>query len=182
MKNSVLNKTSLPIELTSLLDVIFIVLLIVMCNQQMTAEKIKQQAAEAAAAEQQARQEAQDARATAELYRDQLDSVENISELASFVTIYADYEDSDPKIRKLRILRNDEAIEEIEINPLNKGEAMASFELALSEFIATQEDKAVYLSINTDRILYRDEMAFRDVVDRLQREHNNLYLKGGSDE
>ncbi|MBQ0145729.1 MAG: hypothetical protein KBS51_01225 [Lachnospiraceae bacterium] len=176
MKNRFSGKLKNTIELTSLLDVIFIVLMIVICNQQinMTAKEESAKIAVEEAADMQA-----EARAEKELYEQHRDTYAEINEQMEIITVYVDYKPSDIKNREIRIMANDEELPRITVSPSNSGDAYRQFENALESRIKNAEDagKPAIISIDTTQILYRDERAVQEIIDGLFDRHDNLFSK-----
>ena len=176
MKNRFSGKLKNTIELTSLLDVIFIVLMIVICNQQInmtvkedTAKVKMEQAMDAQA----------DADAEKELYKQHRETFETVNEQMDVITVYVDYIPSDIKNREIRIMVNDDELPVIKLSPSNTKESFEQFETSLEKKVAGAEeaDKPVIISIDTSQILYRDEKAVDEIIGRLFDKHDNLYLK-----
>lgn len=184
MKDSILNKSDLPIDLTSLLDIIFIILLVVICNQKFNmidskteadaitaqAEAIQQEAVEAV-------KEAHEIISEADAYREQLENYAGLNDYLAMVTVYVDYTPRDIKNRTIRIIVNDGEMSRIELNSENKNDALKQMKNDLVSAIKEFSDLPVIISINRENILYRDENAVRDVVDGLCREFENVYIK-----
>lgn len=195
MRESILKKTDLPIDLTSLLDVIFIVLLVVLCNQQVLNDRIEQQAAqtEAAAAvtldramevredalaEADAiRSDASEALQLQEVYREQLANYENADGFISFVTVYVDYNPVTIEKRHIRVLLNDSEIRTITLTNENRDEAIDEFYEYLVGFIQEHNDTPVVMSVNLDQILYRDEKVVSATLRDLSGKYKNVYMK-----
>lgn len=184
MKESILNKSDLPIDLTSLLDIIFIILLIVICNQKINmidskteAEAIEAQAEEIRAEAAEAEKEAHDIISEAESYKEQLENYAELNDYLTMVTVYVDYTPRDIKNRTIRIIVNESEKSRIELNPDTKSEAMKQLKNDLVQIMKSYTDVPVIISINRDNILYRDENSVRDVIDGLCREFGNLYMK-----
>ncbi|MDO4938725.1 MAG: hypothetical protein Q4E54_02040 [Lachnospiraceae bacterium] len=176
MRNRFSGKLKNTIELTSLLDVIFIVLMIVICNQQinMTTKNNEAQIAVQEAADAQA-----DAEAEKELYKQHRETYETINEQMDVITVYVDYTPSDIKNREIRIMANDDELPMIKISPGNEKESYAQLEKTLEEKVskADDADKPVIISIDTTNILYRDEQAVDEIIGRIFKDHDNMYSK-----
>ncbi|MBR5115502.1 MAG: hypothetical protein IK096_00420 [Lachnospiraceae bacterium] len=170
------------IDLTALLDVVFIVLLIVICNQQsrtIGAEDALQQ--KTAAAEEmltEAKASAAEADAAKAMYQDRLDSVEQMQELVTALTVEADYTPGNPSVRHFRLLGlSDEEISVTELTPDTEQEAYGTFSADLTERVEAADGKPVILSLQFDHILYRDEEALRHLLTGLGEDHDNVYYK-----
>ena len=184
------SKQNTQIELTSLLDVIFIVLMIVVCNQQINMTEKTQEARAAVEEAQEMEQSAEDARAEAEaekaLFEEHREMYEEINSQMSIVTVYADYTPSSPSDRSLYLIVDTQSSKKIQVSAGTEKTAFAQLEEELDAAVKTADDagKPVIISINTERILYRDESRLSGIVDDLFRRYDNIYLKqtgGGED-
>lgn len=176
MKNRLSGKLNNTIELTSLLDVIFIVLMIVICNQQINMTQ-KEEAAQIVM--EQAEDALADAEAQKELFNQHSDTYAQINDQMEIITVYVDYKPSDIKNREIRIMANETELPMITLSPSNANDAYGKFETALEKQISEAEkaDKPVIFSIDTTQILYRDEKAVEEIIGRLFDSHDNLYYK-----
>ena len=179
------DKLNTQIELTSLLDVIFIVLMIVICSQQMSANEKKQEAQTALDQAQAIEISAEDALAEAEaekaLFEEHREMYEEINTQMSIVTVYADYTPSNPSERTLYLMIDTESSKKITLTPGTETDAFKKLDDELSDAVenAKESGKPVIISINTDRILYRDESRLSSMVDDLFRRYDNIYYKQG---
>lgn len=182
MNNGFWKKNQTSIDLTSLLDVIFIVLLVVMCAQRLNMQDIVE--SEKSAKEQVV--EIQDELAATQeevsVYKEQIDTLENEFENMGLVSVSVNYVPSDIKNRTITVLINDEEPITISLTPDNKTEALGELENKLNEFISAKADIPVIISVDTSDILYRDENAVNGILDALFEQHDNLYRKAGSDD
>lgn len=177
------NKLNTQIELTSLLDVIFIVLMVVICSQQMTTKAAQQDAEDEISKAQRAQIEAQNERAEAEaekkLFEEHMETYEEINTQMSVVTVYADYTPSDPSERTLSLMVDTESSSKIIMTPGTEKVSWAKLESQLTDAVekANAAGKPVIISVNRDRILYRDESRLTSLVDDLFRRYDNIYYK-----
>ncbi len=162
-------KSAIDIDLTSMLDVIFILLMVLMCNQAMATEEARgdldywMHKYDVEAGENGTR-------------KDQIDKYENANEYVQYVTVYANYEVSNPKTRHIRIAyNNEEAINDIEITPTTQNQAYESFVSEITNFIEDNESTPIILTLNEDQILYRDQKELYKKLQELSETHNNLY-------
>lgn len=165
-------RDDLIIDLTSLLDVIFIILLVVMCSQQMTKWNYESQ-------EQAAIEKVQDAEAIAELYEDQMETHDKLNEYVLKLSVYSDFNPDQITVRKVRILKELEAIETIDLIGADTAEAFAQLESNLITYIQENSDKPIILSLNEgdEKILYRDEKTILAIFEKLSEEYTNVYIK-----
>lgn len=205
MRNKPWKNAQTAIELTSLLDVIFIVLMIVVCNQQInTKAEVEAARAEAIAAaeaeveytaqlsqltEKQAEAERMLAEAQKmkdeqeavirekDFYAQQLDTYAGIQNQILALTVYVDYDPADIKNRKIRILKGNEEMPAIEVTPDNMTEAYLKMETALAGVLEESEGMPVIASVSKGKMLYRDERAVAEVLAHLGTRFPNLYQK-----
>lgn len=170
------------IDLTALLDVVFIVLLIVICNQQSRTiaaeDAVSQKLNEAEQIRVQAEAAASEAEAAQTMYQDRLDSVEHVQELVTVLTVEADYTPGDPSVRHLRLLGMEDAeIAVSELTPDTEEEVYTAFSEDLVNRVEQADGKPVILSLKLDHILYRDEETVRGILTALGEDHDNVYYK-----
>lgn len=99
-RNAGKNNT-IEIDLTSMLDVIFIILMVVMCNVSLgkvSAEEIQVKL-------DQTQTELDAAKADIQTYETLNEAQENVTTDVAFVVLYADYDSTDPTTRHVRLLR-----------------------------------------------------------------------------
>ncbi len=168
------NKSNILIDLTSLLDVVFIVLLVVMCQLQETKNT-------SAAKEESIQQQENDFNELKKLYSDQLESLGSVSDYISYITVNAQY-DEDLITRHITILNSDKQSEIPEI-PQLKGlrvsDGYDELKEYLSTYVAENPERVVVLSFNEndEDILYRDEKAIKEIFTQLSGEYPNIREK-----
>ena len=188
MKNTPKIMGQLLIDLTPLLDVIFILLLVVLTyesdfdknakNEMADAQQIRQ---EATAREQQVRLEANDAIAEAEGKRDaaqeQLDTYEHLYDSVNVVTIYASYKPSNRKFRTVHVQINAEKMWEKEINPSNEDNVWKDCQVYIETEIANNGNNPIptLFSVTNEKMLYRDEQSILSLYEKLNIQ--DKYLK-----
>lgn len=190
MKHRLKNKLNTVVELTSLLDVIFIVLMIVICNQQINLEEkghdveaAYEEAALLTAEAEAALSEAEDLRAEAEaekaLFEEHLEKFEDISSQMTTVTVIIDYQPSNLRTRTIRLMADADTPETITITPETENDAYTKFEEKLEDLVTQAEasDKPVVISIDMTRILYRDELRAEEVLSAVYGRHGNLFYR-----
>ncbi|MDO4808648.1 MAG: hypothetical protein Q4A04_01595 [Eubacteriales bacterium] len=190
MKHRLKNKLNTVVELTSLLDVIFIVLMIVICNQQINLEEkghdvetAYEEAAEVKAEAEAALSEAEDLRAEAEaekaLFEEHLEKFEDVSSQMTTVTVIIDYQPSNLRTRTIRLVADADTPETITITPETENDAYTKFEEKLEDLVTQAEasDKPVVISIDMTRILYRDELRAEEVLSAVYGRHGNLFYR-----
>ena len=173
-------KSDILIDLTSLLDVIFIVLLIVAGRQIMLAEKQKEQV-EANGSVEAAMAMAQDAQAKYELYMDQIDTAEQIGQYVCVISVYAYYNETDLTERHVQIYRKGDAepFAKFDLKGENIKNSLNEIKAAVKEYAEKNDDLPVILTLNEkdEKILYRDEKAIKEIFEELKNELPNVYLK-----
>ncbi len=173
-------KSDILIDLTSLLDVIFIVLLVVIGRQQTLTVKQQEQIVASQTIEE-ASAQAEEARAKYELYMDQLDMSDQLQNYVCALSVYAYYNEMNVTERHISILRKgaDEEIETFDLRGENVTEPMKQFRAAVEAYIAANEESPIILSLNEgdEKILYRDEKAILNIFKELSMEHDNVFVK-----
>lgn len=152
------------IDLTSLLDVIFIVLLIVTCRLQTVEEAVTEK-------EVQAQERIDEARSEQELYKEQMESLSNISEYVVVISVNANY-DEDLITRHIRVLDSGSGTGVQEIGTLvgqNTEEGFEKLRSYLQSTVEKNPDKTVVISLNEkdEDILYRDENSINKIIDEI---------------
>lgn len=162
------HKEDILIDLTSLLDVIFIILLIVICNQRNETKMIQTQKQEASVLIEQAESQMQ-------LYNDQMESIQEFC----LVSVNARYEPDNVTIRHISVLKKGELMEEMDIIGNYTEEPLHHLQLMLEEYIEKNKEKPIILSLNEndEKILYRDEKAIQHIFDELKVKFKNVYIK-----
>lgn len=201
MKHRLGNKLNTAVELTSLLDVIFIILMIVICNQQINLEEkrenVEKMAVEAQTEAENIRLEADAVRAQAEaelmaaedlkaevqaekeLFEKHRDRLENITEQMTTVTVRIDFQPSNPKTRTIRMSVDGRTEEPITVTPATEDDAFSKFEETLENTVAEAEaeNKPVVIEIDMDGILYRDEQRTEEMLFGISGRHQNLFYR-----
>ena len=154
-------RATLDIDLTPLLDVIFIVLMIVMCSRQMQVKDLTK---------------ALDNATGKETVSDNLSwAEENEENLVANVSLYANYETGNPRIRHIYLAYEGvNVIDDITITPETELEAYDNFRDKMRGFIQQHKDIPVMLVLNEDQILYRDKIELDKLIDELSID-SNLY-------
>lgn len=176
MNNRLRNKLNNAVELTSLLDVIFIVLMVVVCFQKLN---IDTKAKEADAYMEQASEmvdEADKAITDMEVYKEQLDTYENLFDQMTVINIRVDYTPSDIKNREIKVIVNNEE-SKFTLTPDNSESAYGKLEKLLGEKLEGSKDIPVIIEVNEDHILYRDLMTVNEMVDTFAENNSNIFMK-----
>ena len=167
------SKSDVLIDLTSLLDVIFIILLIVMWSQTTVESNLKQAQADTEFAKNQTEAEQN-------LYEQQMEIADNINQYVFAVSVVVPYDKENVTYRTIQILKEGEEIESFELVGNNVKTSVEAFRASLVKFVDANKDRPVILSLNEhdDNILYRDEIMVTDIFYELTKEYNNVYIRG----
>ena len=161
------SKGDVIIDLTSLLDVMFIILLVVLFGQKTVTADTQSEAKEAIS---QAEEEKR-------LYEEQQETFSSIWA----VSVIVPYDENEIEKRHICILEKGEEIKSIALvgNDIN---ARDEFKNYLVDYIKKNEDKPIMLSLNDDDkyILYRDEVMVNNIFDELIKTYRNVYVIKGS--
>ena len=155
------------LDLTPLLDVIFIILLIFVSQ---TIQLKKTSAGEA----QRLQDEYTEAKKEYDLRNEMID------DYYTFVTVISTYDEENPENREIRISRDpNEADQIITLNGSDVEQEYSEFEECLKGYIDPGREAPIVFSLNQgdERILYRDETRIREIVEKLQNSNNNVYFK-----
>lgn len=179
------SRSDIIIDLTSLLDVIFIILLVVLCSQQASASEQEDSYSGRLKVLEQAEKEADKAKKDAEtardVYNDAADTNTGLGKYVFAVSIAVPYDDADVTKREIKLLREGEGeIETYELRGYDTAGAMEEFTSDLERYITKYEDSPVIISLNDDdeRILYRDETEISSILFELSGRYDNVYVKG----
>jgi hypothetical protein len=176
------NKSDILIDLTSLLDVIFIVLLVVMCNQLSYSEEVQAHEAELETYEDEIKDRELEAENQYNLYSQALETQDNINQYVFAVSVYSAYdynENGNYKERHLALLKEGEEMQSWALSESSTKEQFIEFEQALDDYISDIPDKPVLLTLNEndEKILYRDEQKILSIFNDLSEKYSNVYLR-----
>ena len=159
MKRKTINKRDIILDLTSLLDVIFIILMVVMCNQQVAKPETAVNP----------------------------DPVipPTIEDRVSTITIRIPYED-DPTSRIMELFVNNSTTPSVikidsknakasdETNPYSK------FKMEIVKIVGESRDMdiPVILTLDDSKMLYRDAKEVTKILSEIDDEYDNLYCRG----
>ncbi|MBO4291396.1 MAG: hypothetical protein J5898_05765 [Lachnospiraceae bacterium] len=165
-------KSDIVIDLTSLLDVVFIVLLVVICRQHILTDSQQEKMGDVEAREALAQEKY-------ELYMDQLETADQLNQYVWAVSVYSSYNDDKLTERRISMLREGQEIEGFELRGENVSGVLEAFRKALESYITEHAEQPVILSLNEndEDILYRDEKAINRIFSELASEYDNVYIK-----
>ena len=171
------SKSDIIIDLTSLLDVIFIILLVVLCGQHSINQGLEDSQTDVEQAKAQAEAEYR-------LYEEQLEMADSLNQLVCTVSVEVPYEESEVTRRKILLLAEGEELKPIELIGNDVTKACAELKECLLRYIQENEDRPVILSLNEDDnyILYRDEVMVSELFFELAGDYENVYIKGNISE
>ena len=174
-RRNTFDKINIELDLTSLLDVIFIVLMVVLCSSYNNDHKIGE-----------LQKALDDANGKAGMYEDHGDDIEHLDERVVFLTIRADFYTEDPTHRTVRIMTNDDynGAEQIDITPEDEEEKYSAIKDKIATVLdSTSETSAektetipVWVTLSDENILYRDWVEFDDMLGVLKESYPNLYV------
>lgn len=165
------SKSDVIIDLTSLLDVVFIILLVVLYGSNTRAANLSETQSKAEEAISQAEEEKR-------LYEEQQEAFSNIWA----VSVIVPYDENEITKRHICILEKGEEIKSIDLVGNDTANARDEFKNYLVDYIKKNEDKPIMLSLNDDDkyILYRDEVMVNNIFDELIKTYRNVYVIKGS--
>ncbi len=153
------------IDLTPLLDVIFIFLVVVLCFNTNENEEAQAKLIEAEERLQEAERIENEAETKLDVMQEQLDNYASDKDNISFVTIYAEYKDNDRKFRTIHIKVNALPEQKIPLNPSNAENAWNECKEYLVKYV--DEKKPMMISIKNSKMLYRDEKRIEKLIEEL---------------
>lgn len=168
------------IDLTSLLDVIFIILLAVMVGQK-TSGIEKEQELEFRKTENQQKQDELDEKISH--YDNLIETEGNAGKWVWIVSISVPYE-TDIHKRTISVMSEDKKLNTFALVGSDTEEAYDDFREYLEEQIKENSDSPVILALNPDNgdILYRDEKRVTEILFELSKEYKNVSIKGNTGE
>ena len=171
------NFSNIVIDLTSLLDVVFILLMVVLLNGQVVSASLSEKSDELDTALQEAESAKENADEMSRLYDQGLGTIEGYGE--NLISVYASYDPSMVTKRHLRVLAMDEDMAEFDLTGGDVGDSLSAFRDYLSEYIQEHSGMPVVIALNKndEYILYRDERALSDILSELSDEYPDVYLR-----
>ncbi|MBO4414566.1 MAG: hypothetical protein J5824_01125 [Lachnospiraceae bacterium] len=174
----------LIIDLTPLLDVIFIILLIVLATGDVYSQSAEGMMADAQEESRNAQQIRDDAEQKVAAYQTQIEAYESIDDYFSIITVSAGYDIRNRRNRTIRIKINDNDDKIYELNPSNTKDRTngewAKIKAFIEERIAADPDLPVILALNMkneDKMLYRDQEEILLIFDDLRTKYSNVTIK-----
>ena len=166
------DKLDIALDLTSLLDVIFIVLMVVMCQRELNVQAVNSEVSDLTA-------QLEDAESTIEMYEAYRDEVDGISDKVTFATLRVDFGEEDPSSRtvKLMIGEDVEGFTGFDITPDNEEEQYGLLQTSLEQFISSADGELpVWITLSDENILYRDWIRVTEMLESFKASYPNLYI------
>ena len=112
-----------------------------------------------------------------EMYEKRLSDYESdvIGGRVKIVTIYCTWDDEDSTKRQIRVLTSDKEFSPVNLTAENQENGYARLNQMLVDYITENSDSVVVLSLNTEKILYRDQTAINDLMGKLTRKYKYVY-------
>lgn len=165
------------IDLTSLLDIIFIFLMLFICSYHLEKQKnaTSREATEKAKA---------DAEAVSQDYADMIDTYKNLNQYVGAASISVPYDPNDITKRTIKVLTEDAEIKSIDLVGNDAAGNIDEFKDYIKGYINEHEGRPIILSLNEedDKILYRDEKSINEIFGELLKTYPNVYIKGSISE
>lgn len=161
------------IDLTSLLDVIFIVLLVVICYASSLSSNYIEQ-------EENANIKIEEAENAKNVYNDMMAEGDSLLDFVGIIVVRIPPKENDYTKRTIYVLENGEnELVEYQLEGNKTSEQFDELRNYIEKYIEEHEGRPVIISLNdTDEdILYRDEKLVSNMINELQAEHNNIYRK-----
>ena len=171
---------TIDVDHTSLLDVIFIILMVVMCS---VSAGVASSEGEGDALDD-AKGQIAFLETELEVNQGYLDAIETIYDDVAIITIYAAYsyteEEPTELNRELWLSRKTNQAKPLESTKIpvekdNEQEAIDSLNSQIADLLSSNQNMPVLISIDKERILYRDYKHIDDMLKKLEQEHTNLY-------
>lgn len=169
--------TNVDIDLTSMLDVIFIVLMVVMC----CVGAGRQSYEELSTKNTELNDQLDEANNQLKSYQDMVEAQDNLDEEVAIIVLHADYDADNPADREMWLLRSTSEGEEelgpdhIPLNNESREEAFLQIEQRITDYLDGNEGIPVLIRVDTERILYRDYNQLDAMLTKLQEERKNLF-------
>lgn len=163
----------LAIDLTSLLDVIFIVLLVVICYASGLSDSAIEREAEAEAM-------INEANESKKVYNQMTEVTNSLTDYVGVIVIRIPPDENNYKKRSVLVLENGEQeIQNYQLIGNDTVDEQQQLYEFLDGYISDHDERPVIISLNDrdEDILYRDEKAMLDIISKLKESHNNIYIK-----
>ena len=155
------------IDLTPLLDVIFILLIVVLANGTRSEELANEQFEEAMEVKSSAEQQVN-------AYKSHFEAYSDIDEYFSIITVSAGYHSDNRRERTISIKVNENDEIQFELNPTNQDDQWEKITQDIQKTISAKNDLPAILVLNIkndEKMLYRDEEEIMRIFDGLKTEY-----------
>lgn len=168
------NTGNVLIDLTSLLDVVFIVLLVVVCQLQGTKSAIAQD-------QEDIQNQQASIQSLQKTYEDQIESMDKVADYVAFISVNAHF-DSNLTTRHIVVMNSDKSSEIpdiAELKGMSVTEGFSDLREYLESYIQENPERMVVLSLNEgdEDILYRDEKEIKRLFNELASQYPNIREK-----
>lgn len=164
------------IDLTPLLDVIFIMLIVVLTIQTQHGDDASEKLEEAQRIEAEAKDQLEAMDSQMITMQEQLETYHNLNEYINVITICADYQPSNRKYRTVYLVIDDQEMK-FSLNPSNGDTVWAECQAAIEQCLSENPDVPMIYSVLSSKMLYRDEQKIKSLFDELSSSYDNIYLK-----
>lgn len=170
----------LLIDLTPLLDVVFIVLIVVLAGQDSFSAEAEKKFSDAEQIVSESEIELSEMEAKVNTYSEQMAAYESINEFFNIVTVYSAYTPGNRRIRTIYVMINNEQPKEINLTPSNTSDAWDECRKLIEETIKKDESLPTILTISTKEdtmMLYRDEQSIKNMFFDIKDSYQNISIK-----
>ena len=167
----------LIIDLTPLLDVIFIVLIVVLAGQDTYNIEADQKMVQAEEYVSEADKKLDEMESMVGTYAEQMAAYDSLSEYFNAVTVYASYSRENRRLRTVYVMVNNEEPVTLNLTPSNTAETWAECKRMIEEVIKKDESLPMILSISSngdDKMLYRDDEAIYSIFKDLHNAYPTI--------
>ena len=170
----------LLIDLTPLLDVVFIVLIVILAGQDNYSTEADRKYAEAEQYVKEVNASMEEIDAQNSVLQEQMSAYSSLNEYFNVVTVYAAYSTENRKLRTIYIKVNTDDAVTINLNPSNSSGAWLECRDYIEEIIKKDESLPMILSLDSNRdekMLYRDEQSINELFMDLTAKYRNLNIR-----
>lgn len=170
----------LLVDLTPLLDVIFIVLIVILAGQDNYSTEADRKFAEAEKIVSRVNAEMEEIDVENSILEEQMSAYSSINEYFNIVTVYASYSPENRKLRTIYLKVNTDDPITFNLNPSNVSTAWSDCRKYIEDIIKKDESLPMILSLDTnsdDKMLYRDEESISSMFMELSKAYKNLTIK-----
>ncbi len=160
-------RDGIVIDLTSMLDIIFIVLLVLVCYIKLSGNSVAEE-------REALKEQRKDLSRQQSIYEQQIEAINSKGEYVVFISVDSSFSEENPRKRNIFVLNSDKSngkppeIPELDGQDINEG--YMELNSYLSDYIGKNKDKIIVLTYNEgDKdILYTDEKEIDKIFTELQ--------------